>query len=226
MENILVIDTETTGLSITENKVIEIGAIMFNIPSRSIVAQCSTLLYSECNEAYEINRIEIEALKRIPTQLQFLGMMMIVKMIDHSDAIIAHNAEFDRKFIEETLLEDISKSKKWICTKNDVVWPVRKGCPLNLIHIAVDLEVPVVNAHRALNDCKILMSCIEVMDDIEYFLEQSGKGRLMYHAHAAYEERQIVKDNGFQWNKEKKIWYAKLTEEQAKEMPFMCYQAE
>ena len=122
MENICILDTETTGLDHTKGKVLEVAGILYNIPTRSILAQASTLLYAEENPAYEINRIEIEALKKIEAGLQVAGFQMIRSMLVKAEAIVAHNAEFDKKWIETIVdFQELSRNRKWICTRNDVV---------------------------------------------------------------------------------------------------------
>jgi len=227
MENICVLDTETTGLDAAKGKVLEIAAVLYNIPTRSIISQASTLCFAEENPALEINRISVDSLKKMTPALQIAGWQMLKTMLESCDAIVAHNAEFDKKWIE-TLAEfqQISMNKKWICTKNDVIWPIRKGVPLNLICICADLGVPIINTHRALADCLLLVDALECIDDLDYFLDKSGKGRMMYHAQISYEQRQIVKDAGFQWDNLKKVWFAKLTPEIAETMPFTVYPAE
>jgi len=227
MQNICILDTETTGFDPSNGKVIEIAAVLFNIPTRSILAQSSVLCYNDTNAAYSVNRIEVDALKQIDQNLQGRAFLMLREMITKADAIVAHNAEFDKKWLDTLIdFQDLTRQKKWICTRNDVIWPVRKGIPLNLIHIAVDLGVPIVNAHRALSDCLLLCDAIQCIDDIESFLDKSGKGRLTYHAQISYDQRQVVKDAGFAWDNVKKVWFAKLTPEQAAELPFTVYPAE
>jgi DNA polymerase-3 subunit epsilon len=227
MENICIIDTETTGLDHTKGKVLEVAAVLYNIPTRSIIAQVSTLCYAEENAAYEVNRIEVESLKKTPPKVEGSAMALLLSMITEADALVAHNAEFDKKWISTvSVLALPCRDKKWICTKNDVIWPIRKGIPLSLVSICVDLGVPVVSAHRALSDCLLIVDALECLEDIDFFLDKSGKGRMTYHANISYEQRQLVKDAGFAWDNLKKVWHAKLTPEQAATMPFTVYPAE
>lgn len=227
MENIVILDTETTGLDPANGKILEVAAVLYNIPTRSILAQASTLIYAAENPAYEINRISVDTLKQIPGTIELVGKRMVTVMLETADALIAHNAEFDKKWIDTVAdFQEASRNKKWICTVKDVIWPIRKGIPKNLIHICADLGVPIVNTHRALADCHLLLEAIQCIDDIEFFLDKSGKGRITYHANVGYENRQIVKDAGFAWDNLKKVWHAKLTPEQAATMPFTVYPAE
>jgi DNA polymerase-3 subunit epsilon len=227
MEYICVLDTETTGLDASKGKVLEIGAILYHIPSRSIISEASTLCYAEENPAYAINKIEINALKATSEIIEFSGIKLISEIMTAAHAIVAHNAEFDKRWVNNIpALENISRNKKWICTKNDVVWPIRKDISLSLITICAALGVPIINTHRAMSDCHLLLAAIEENDDVLSFLDSSGKGRIIYHAEISYENRQLAKDAGFRWDNVKKVWHAKLTQEQAEKVPFMVYPAE
>jgi DNA polymerase-3 subunit epsilon len=224
MEYIAIIDTETSGLDVSKEKVLEIAAVLYHIPTRSILAQASTLCYAEENPVYDINHIEIEALKKTPAKIQLSGEMMVAEIFLQAEALIAHNASFDKKWIETIPnLQLISQSKKWICTKNDVIWPIRKGLPLTLINICASLGVPIVDTHRALTDCLLLTEAIACITDISYFLDKSGEDRITYYANINYDQRQLAKDLGFQWDNIKKVWFARLTPDEAFTMPFMVY---
>ena len=67
-ENILILDTETTGLDNENDECLEVGSILFNVKSRSVLAQQSFLLPVENNNAEKINNIPAE-ITRLPQPL-------------------------------------------------------------------------------------------------------------------------------------------------------------
>ena len=52
--NILILDTETTGLDYKNDDCLEVGSILFNVKNRSVLAQQSFLLPVEINNAEKI----------------------------------------------------------------------------------------------------------------------------------------------------------------------------
>jgi DNA polymerase-3 subunit epsilon len=224
MENILIIDTETSALTPNHGgQVLEIGAILFNIPTRSVIHSISTLLYADKNDAYEINKIDVESCKKVNDNIYQNSIITINEMIKHACYVVAHNAEFDKKWLllVDGIKDEIAKAK-WICTKEDVLWPVHKRTPLNLIHICANLGVPIMSAHRAYQDCLLLCNAIDSIANIEYFLIESGKGRMLYKAQVSFDDRQLAKDNGFNWDTAAKGWFALMHPDDVKTLPFLA----
>ncbi|MFN9630218.1 MAG: 3'-5' exonuclease, partial [Cyanobacteriota bacterium] len=57
MERLLILDTETTALHPDEGDCIEVGAVLFHVPTRSVLTQVSFLLPCPMNGAEAINGI-------------------------------------------------------------------------------------------------------------------------------------------------------------------------
>ena len=118
MRNLLIIDTETTGLDAKEGKVIEIGAIFYNIPTQTITHQVSTLMHAESNPAFDINRISPNALQSVLLENQSAAISMVHFMLVMCDAVVAHNAAFDRGWIESLDESLATVSRKFISIIN------------------------------------------------------------------------------------------------------------
>lgn len=164
IENILIIDTETTGLDPGKGaQVIEIAAVLFNLKHKSVLQSYATLLPCDENPVENINHIKAEATRANYSQF---SMLWILGMFDYAQACVAHNAQFDMKFIETLDKGDVLLNKKWICTKKDFKWPV--PLPRNRLQdICEAMGVQYLNAHRALADCLLLAQCFEKVEDLE-----------------------------------------------------------
>ena len=95
-EKLLILATETTGLDVKENQCLEIGAILFHVRTRSVLAQNSFLIPAEVNEAEKINKIPAE-ITQLPQPWEE-GMRYFEALVDSADAVLAHNASFDKQW--------------------------------------------------------------------------------------------------------------------------------
>ena len=163
ISNILIIDTETTGLSPDKNKMIEIAVILFNLQTKSVLQSFSTLLPCDVNEAYDINRLEAEA-TRLPMVDRCLYMPILLEMVEVSDVMVAHNAKFDIGFIKRAMPNLLVRPV--ICTKQDFKWPMLLY-RMRLEDICNASGVPYINAHRAMADCNLLVECFKKVPDLE-----------------------------------------------------------
>ncbi|MGB5241863.1 MAG: 3'-5' exonuclease, partial [Prochlorococcaceae cyanobacterium] len=57
-QHLLILDTETTGLDPERDQCIEVGAVLFHVPSRAVLSQLSLLLPCHSNPAKAINGID------------------------------------------------------------------------------------------------------------------------------------------------------------------------
>lgn len=217
--NVLILDTETTGLSVKDSQVIEVGAILFSVPNRAVVTQLSFVLPCLVNPAEDVNCISPEVTSLGPGPEA--GLSLFKQLVDASDAIVAHNVEFDRQWFGFGLLPEIHKP--WICTMVDVPWPrsLRLKSRPSVTALALAYGIPVWAAHRALTDCIYLAQVFERCEDLEGLLKAAQEPRELYQALVSYDDRQLAKDAGFSWNTDgTKTWTRKLTKLEVSELPF------
>ncbi len=188
VENYIVLDIETTGLSPINNDIIEIAAI--EIKNGKVINEFDTLI----NPGYSIppfishltginNQMVCTApyiSDIIPNLVNFIGNL----------PIIAHNASFDMRFITHNC------NKFGVCINNEVIdtlqisrqlYPHFESHKLELI--ANKLGVNVVNAHRAMADVKVLNNIFNVMlNDIK---NGNGKTTVNVEAICKYEMKEV-----------------------------------
>jgi DNA polymerase-3 subunit epsilon len=159
--NVLIVDCETTGLSPKDSQIIEIAAILYSVKHNNILQTCSTLIPCKHNPVQYINNISAD----LTNEGYFYqsALSRIKEMITDCDAIVAHNAPFDKGFLGTFIPEFLEK--EWICTKNDFKWPVilqRK----RLQDVCDAMGVPYINAHRALQDCLLIANCFSKIENL------------------------------------------------------------
>lgn len=171
MENVVIMDTETTGLDPSKGaKLIEFAAILYNIKHRVGIQYFSTLYPCTENPVQDINGIEAEA-TRAKMAVNSVTPH-ILEMFSCAEAVIAHNAEFDKKFLQQLPYGQILLNKQWICTKKDFKWPVMLQRN-RLQDICQAMNVPYVDAHRALVDCQFIANCFSKVSDLDIRLKQA-----------------------------------------------------
>lgn len=212
MDIICIVDTETQGIDHKKDQAIEVAAVKYSIAHACVIESFSCLLEAESNAAEAINHIPAGVLKfGYPANHAWKRLEDIAA---GSDAILAHNAAFDRRFIPETVLSSIP----WICTLNGVVWP-KPGDARNLIAIALAHGLGVVDPHRALADCMLLARLLtrsaELGVDVSAMLQRGLRPTAHYQALVSFEKRDLAKAKGFQWDASSRRWCRTMAIEDA-----------
>jgi DNA polymerase-3 subunit epsilon len=215
MNRLLIVDCETTGLDPATDRLIEVGAVLFDVGDRAVLSQVSTLLPVRENPVERINRIAARTAQGTPAAVIEQAKQLVRTLAVHANAYVAHNVAFDSKWLPE--LSD----KRWICTMEDVRWPRVSRARQSVVGLALDYEVPVWAAHRALTDCTYLVQVMQREPELERLLVEALEPKQLYVAIVSYEERQVAKDAGFTWDKPvPKAWSRKLRESEAEALPF------
>ena len=197
-EMLLILDTETTGLDSDKDQCLEVGGVLFNVPNRSILAQQSFLMPVESNEAEFINHIPAHV-SRIKQPFRE-ALVYLESLIDISDVLVAHNAEFDRKWFGKNYLPSVQKP--WLCSMEDISWPSERNLRFrpSVRDLALAYEIPVWSAHRALTDCIYLAEVFRRCSDLEDLLLKGLEPRKLMRAKVSFEQRHLAKEAGFRWN--------------------------
>ncbi len=224
-ENILILDTETTGLDNENDDCLEVGSILFNVKSRSVLAQQSFLLPVKNNNAEKINNIPAE-ITRLPQPLSE-AIKYFESLVRVSDVIVAHNAEFDMKWFGCKKLPRIEKP--WICSMDDIPWPADRQLKRrpSVRDLALAYGVPVWNAHRALTDCIYLAEVFIRCRELEKLLIRALEPKVLIRAEISYEDRYLAKNAGFRWNDAiKGAWSRKMSRRDMKKLEFPVHEVD
>lgn len=217
MRKVLILDTETTGLDPATSVAIEVACIVFDVINGCAIESYATLIHHDIDEnpAYAVNKIPIEAIRG--GSEPDLVWDRVEHLAIKCDAIIAHNAEFDRGFVPELLVP-------WICSKNDLVWPRCHKPGSSLVNTALDHGLGVAHAHRAMADCELLSRLFTRLHDegvdLATFLSRGLRPKAPFRALVSFEENSKAKAAGFRWEPVSKRWLKTMAIEDAEALPF------
>ena len=191
-DQLLILDTETTGLDPEVDQVLEVGAILFSVPQRAVLAQLSFLLPVEANAAEPLNGISAGA-TQAPQPWQ-PSLQLLQQFASSAQLAVAHNAAFDRQWFGHGALPDLPLP--WLCTMEDIYWPAdRLLRPRPSVRdLALAYGVPVWAAHRALTDCIYLAQVFERCDQLEQLIAEGREPRHLYRAQVSYDERHLARE--------------------------------
>ena len=212
MDFVLIVDTETTGVDHHKDRCIEVAAVQYSLAHRCVVQCFSQLINAGPNDAESINHIPSGALEWGDPADQV--WQRVERMAHECDAILAHNASFDRRWVPAHVTGDIP----WICTYHGIEWPI-SGDARNLIAIALAHGLGVVDPHRALSDCmliaRLLHRCAELGHDVAEMLSQGLRPQAHFQALVTFDGKEAAKAKGFQWDAKGRRWVRAMAIEDA-----------
>lgn len=218
IDRVLIVDSETTGLDPKSDFVVEVAAVLFSLKHVAVIETFQALIHGTSNPAEHINRIPAEILHFGMNSASVWGT--VAEMISRADCILAHNAPFDRSFIERQI-DNIEIP--WVCSMRDIDWP-EKSESRKLVEVVIAHGVPVIGAHRALTDVDMLVRLLHRVADrgvnLTALFKDATTPKPLVAALVPFERKDEAKAAGFSWNAGVKRWEKKMTLEAAKKLPF------
>jgi DNA polymerase-3 subunit epsilon len=201
----LIVDVETTGLNAKQDKVIEIGLVEFQMDVNG--SHSITSMYSGLEDPKEPLTPLITDLTRLTDEIvsgQKIDWSLVRKCWDRASFVIAHNAEFDRGFLQSRA-ELREFPKHWACSMRHIDWRSKKFGSQKLNYLAADHGFANPFAHRAMFDCATtfrliaphMTELIESSYEAEYEIAAIG---------APFETKDALKSAGYFWDNEKRAW--------------------
>ena len=202
----IVLDVETTGLDSDIDQVIELGMIKFSFTRSGTLGRILDTYASFNDPGIEIPE-EITRLTGItPADVRGHRIMPsgIEKFVQEAALIVAHNASFDRPFIEK-LFPSFSDFY-WACSATEIDWRNEGMAGSRLEYIANSFGF-FYNAHRAVDDCNALVNILSFklprskQRVFAKLLDAARRTDLRIFADGApYGDRKALKQLGYRWN--------------------------
>lgn len=204
----LFVDVETTGKQWNSDRIIEFAGVPFTFGMVSgKITSVGTPFVSLEDPGYPLPP-EIIRLTHITDEM-VSGMRIDDAQVNTLTAdvnlVIAHNAKFDRPFLEARF--PLFATKPWACSINDVPWEAHGLGSVKLGWLLMEHTGLYFRAHRAEYDC---LAAIHVLatpfaDDgslpMHHLLEASRRQTVLIRAvNSPFDTKDLLKARSYQWD--------------------------
>jgi DNA polymerase III subunit epsilon len=213
---ILVLDTETTGIDYKTHEILEIGCLLIEVDKKSGVIGRILSGYSGLEEPKVEISLENSLFHGITNKMvagKHFDEEMLHALYCEADFVLSHNADFDRKFMDVRF--DWTSQTPWLCSLKDIDW-ADYGIASSKLEFIIQQCGYFHKAHRAVEDCNALLHVLSTPQPVgdggqimpfQVIFQNANKSKVTIGAYnAAFDTRQVLKDRGFTFNGENKIW--------------------
>ncbi|MBR0936132.1 3'-5' exonuclease [Bradyrhizobium jicamae] len=202
----VLLDVETTGLDPARDEIIELGMVKFTYLADGRIGRV-TDTFSCFNQPSIAIPPEITALTGITDEMvegHSLDEARINEFASDAVVVVAHNAGFDRKFMERYAALFINKA--WACSVSEVEWRGHgfEGSRLSYLLMKAGLFH---EAHRAVDDCLALLEILAItlpqLDRtvLSVLLERARRKTIRIWAEQSpFELKDALKRRGYRWS--------------------------
>lgn len=211
------VDVETTGLDVDKDRVIELAVRRFRYDKTGCIVRLDRP-YSWTEDpgtplSQEVMRIT--GLRDEDVCGTRIDDSQAVALISSAEVVVAHNARFDRGFVEKRL--PALAGMVWACSASDVDWR------------ALDFEGKALGwllaqagwfhgAHRAGEDVDALIELLRCRPGggptiLSHLIDRAFSGGWLLRARgAAFECRGMLKARGYSWDPALKVWFREVVD--------------
>ena len=219
---VLVLDTETTGLSHSKEQIIELALLRVAVDTGTGLPVGDVSVYDGLEDPGKPISAEVQLITGISDEMvrgSRLDEERIAAMLAGVDLVIAHNAAFDRPFCEARYpgFADLP----WACSLADIDWKKEGRNSAKLEHLALH-QGWFYDAHRAEMDCHALLAVLTPTLPSD---GKTGLARLLgagaapsyrlQATQAPFDAKDTLKARGYRWDAEQRVWHTRLADEAA-----------
>ncbi|MFT5298074.1 MAG: DNA polymerase-3 subunit epsilon [Colwellia sp.] len=228
---VLGVDVETTGLSSESDKIIEIGAVVWDTEVDKPIAILSHLINinKSTSDVIRLSNKIIQLTDITDIDLDIFGveeqqaLTELLTLVDKCDYIVAHNGnKFDKPFIDNALkTHGLVIDKPWIDSLYDV--PYNESIKSKkLTELAIHHDCPNDYSHRAVFDVLTMLRVCSYYDWQE-IIDLQKIPVITIVANISDKESEEAKSAGFYFDRNTSQWKKKIKEIQ---LNSLCYSFE
>jgi len=232
----LCLDTETTGLNHQSDLIIELGIVAFEYdPQSAEIIRIADRYNGFEDPGVPLSRevLEITGITDAMLAGQRFDDTVVNRLAGQASLVIAHNAGFDRPFVEQRF--PAFRQLPWACTVTQIDWQAERLPARSLEYLLFKFGW-CINAHRALDDAEgVLGLLLEQLPSsakpvFKALLEASARSvSRLYAINAPFDKKELLKQRGYRWSDgtggSPKCWWISVSElQETGELTFLAEQ--
>jgi DNA polymerase-3 subunit epsilon len=217
---VAILDTETTGTNQAKDKIIELGMVLVEVCPETGQAYRVIQVFDELEdpgmpipeESIRIHHITDEMVsgKRIDDAA-------VEALLSDVSVVVAHNAGFDRVFVEERF--PIFATKAWACSWAQIPWS-EEGISSSKLEFLAYFFGFQFTGHRAVTDCQALLEVLQQplptsgSKAMQVMLQNASISDIQVSALGSpFDSKDVLKERNYRWNADKKVWAKRIQKE-------------
>lgn len=214
---VLILDTETTGLDASKDRITELALLLVDVDAKTGQPLQVLEVYDELEDPGMPIPAEATRVTGITDAMvagKRLNEARIAELMVGVSLVIAHNARFDRGFVEKRL--PAFASLPWSCSVAEIDWSAQGRGSAKLEFLAHQLGW-FYDAHRAEMDCHALLAVLAAPLPNT---GETGLARLLaaskLHSFkvsatgSPFESKDALRARGYRWDAERKVWHTQV----------------
>ena len=220
----VVLDTETTGMSRDGDQIIELALVRFEYGTETGAIARVTDVYSGLEDPGRPIPPESTAIHGITDAMvagKALDEARIAAVVRDATLVVAHNASFDRPFVESRL--PAFAALPWGCSLEQVPWADEgfRGAKLEYLGWVCGFFY---DAHRSETDCRALLEVLRRplpksgQTAFKRLLDAAAEPALrLWATGSPFDTKDILRERGYRWDAERRCWHRVVAKAAAKE---------
>jgi DNA polymerase-3 subunit epsilon len=209
----VLLDTETTGTRQDEDRLLEVGIVRFEYTlDEGRVTRISDVYSGLEDPGIPIppESTEIHGITDAMVAGQHLDEQRIAAIVEGATLVIAHNASFDRPFMERRM--PLFASLPWGCSLEQVPWNAEgfRGAKLEYLGWMSGFFY---EAHRSEVDCRALLEILSRplpksgTTGLHQLLTAASEPALrLWATGSPFETKDVLRQRGYRWDADRRCW--------------------
>jgi len=223
LARVIVLDTETTGLDARQERIIELAMLSVAVDRSTGQPVGPVTVYESFEDPGKPIPPAIQDITGIDdtmVQGQRIDDTQVQALVEAADLVLAHNAGFDRPFVEARL--PVFATRPWNCSFAGIDWK-REGSGSAKLEFLAAERGWFYDAHRAQVDCHALLQVLacplgDGRTGLQQLIDGASRTRFKLRATGApFDAKDALKARGYRWDNEGRVWWTSLPSQEAME---------